>query len=212
MKKLNLLCKSIFASLILLSCSSDDSSDNDDSSSSNEDQTITIEDTSFNVDKGIFAELGNITGFDSHYNAEVYISNGQIISYSEDGKTYSEFNEDSEIVFSTDLYAKGIEGFTFGTFEIVDFIGDFDEFEDKSIGIETYIDIIDTNGDEITYDAKSGTVTITDNGDRNYTLTTNAVYLKSYFDENDDFVTDDSNEITISFSFTGNFTYSNQLD
>jgi len=214
MKTLKTITTAIFISLSLLSCSSDDDSTNEPDMNENNtpepnntEQQITIEDVAYPIDKGIFEDLGTDDSIPGFYNADIYISNGEIINSTEDGTEFIEFDEDSEIVFASDLFSLSTENFEPGTFQIVESLPSAGD-QNMNFAFETFIDLIDQDGNSIEYEATSGTVNISMNDENNYTVIVDAEFDEITINDNNEYVTVGSSNI--SFTFTGDFTFSDQ--
>ncbi|MBC6399599.1 MAG: hypothetical protein GDA37_01010 [Ekhidna sp.] len=179
---------------VFFSCGDDDGDDEPVN-------TLTFKGTTYTFEKGFVFDYGSSDpsddGNDTHYRYDFYMGEKEleVITDEEDEDEYVDCNECVAAAFY--LYSLGTSGFKPGTFEFVDTDNSSAEVSGKNL---FYYAIND--GSDI-FVATSGTVTVKENSNLNYTLTCSMVVQET--NDDGDFI--DGTKQTVSFSFTGDFTY-----
>ncbi|MBC6425622.1 MAG: hypothetical protein GDA51_03960 [Ekhidna sp.] len=186
---------------VFFSCGDDDGDDEPVN-------TLTFKGTTYTFEKGfVFDEgsTGDDGGDDTHYRYYFQIGEKEleVITDEEDGDKYADCNQCVNAYFQ--LLSPGISGFKPGTFEFVDTDNlSLSNVSGKYLFEYADIEFIMPGDDDGTYfEAISGTVTVKENSNLNYTLTCSMVVQET--NDGSNFI--DGTKQTVSFSFTGDFTY-----
>ncbi|MBC6409499.1 MAG: hypothetical protein GDA42_03430 [Ekhidna sp.] len=185
---------------VFFSCGDDDGDDEPVN-------TLTFKGTTYTFEKDFVFDYGSTDygdgGDDTHYNYDFYMGEKELeVITDEDGDKYVDCNECVAAAFY--LYSPGTSGFKPGTFEFVDTDNsNFDASGKYLFGYGGIEFVMPGDDNDILIEAISGTVTVKENSNLNYTLTCSMVVQET----GDDGYFIDGTKQTVSFSFTGDFTY-----
>lgn len=176
---------------------------------------LTFDGTSYTFTGGWIEDYGNFNPFTedgddnflTHYNYDFTIVDDEIELITEGTFTYYEAKDPTIDLYVT-LFAPNASAFEAGTYEYMNLEGLTEEdVKDKFFFDILSLDINPNSEDGRFFDVISGNVIVVENSNFNYTLTYNVV-VKEVDEDTEELI--DGSEQTVSFSYTGDFLYSDE--
>ncbi|MEM0941949.1 MAG: hypothetical protein AAGI25_19485 [Bacteroidota bacterium] len=146
----------------------------------------------------------------SHYNYDFTIADDEWTVVTSGISDNYYYTQDATIILYVELFAPNSNSFQVGTFTYKD-LNDLtrDDIEGSFFFEYLSIDINPGSENEIVYEAISGTIVVTENSDLNYTLVYDVV-VQEVNNNTGEFIA--NTEQTVSFAYSGEFTYSDERE